>query len=244
MRLTLRVSLFCLVAVAALSGFLAIVYAAPAHPLSTSSPQVIATIGVGGFPQGVAVNPATNRIYVANNLDGTISVLDGASNQVIHTIQGLTGPFQIAVNPSTNRVYITEPQANTVAVINGQSNQVSALIPGFNSPVGIAVNPTTNRVYVTNGGTIPSASSTGRTTPSLRPFPQVAVPLISLQLPSTPAPTGCMPPCRNQMPSWSSMGRPTRSPRRFRLEAIRSGSPLMPGSTGFMLPTRGIARWQ
>jgi hypothetical protein len=64
MRIAVRVSLFCLVAVAALSGFFAIVHAAPAHPLSTSTSQVVATVGVGGFQQGVAVNPERDCLWI------------------------------------------------------------------------------------------------------------------------------------------------------------------------------------
>jgi len=30
---------------------------------------------VGGGPRGVAVDPTINRIYVANNGDGTVSVI-------------------------------------------------------------------------------------------------------------------------------------------------------------------------
>jgi YVTN family beta-propeller protein len=47
---------------------------------------VIATIDVGVNPIGVAVNPTTNRIYVANDGDNTVSVIDGTTNTVIDTI--------------------------------------------------------------------------------------------------------------------------------------------------------------
>src|SRR5690349_21509146 len=46
---------------------------------------VIATIPVGVLPYEVAANPRTNRVYVTNNNDATVSVLDGASNNVITT---------------------------------------------------------------------------------------------------------------------------------------------------------------
>jgi len=36
---------------------------------------VVATIPVGTNPLGVAANPRTNTIYVANDLDNTVSVL-------------------------------------------------------------------------------------------------------------------------------------------------------------------------
>ena len=48
------------------------------------------TIPVGSKPWGVAVNPTTNMIYVANSdcclTSPTISVIDGTTNTVINTI--------------------------------------------------------------------------------------------------------------------------------------------------------------
>src|SRR3989442_1937775 len=40
-------------------------------------------IPVGNNPEGVAVNPNTNRIYVANSADNNVSVIDGSTNTVI-----------------------------------------------------------------------------------------------------------------------------------------------------------------
>src|SRR6266540_3965632 len=63
---------------------------------------VIATIPVGDSPNAVAVNPVTNRIYVANEQPdgptGTVSVIDGATNTVIATIPIGTFAGGIAVN--------------------------------------------------------------------------------------------------------------------------------------------------
>ena len=39
-----------------------------------------ATIPVGTEPYAVTVNQITNRIYVANRRDNTVTVLDGATN--------------------------------------------------------------------------------------------------------------------------------------------------------------------
>ena len=40
----------------------------------------------GSEPEGVAVNPTTNRIYVANYDSNNVSVIDGASNTVVATV--------------------------------------------------------------------------------------------------------------------------------------------------------------
>jgi YVTN family beta-propeller protein len=38
---------------------------------------VVTTIAVGDYPDKITVNPINNRIYVANALGGSVSVIDG-----------------------------------------------------------------------------------------------------------------------------------------------------------------------
>ena len=59
------------------------------------SQQVIATIAVGHRPTYLAADPKTNRIYVSNQSDNTVSVIDGATNQVLATVTGQSGRFHI-----------------------------------------------------------------------------------------------------------------------------------------------------
>ncbi len=43
--------------------------------------NIVATIKTGLNPAGIAVNPVTNRIYAVNQVDGSCSVIDGATRQ-------------------------------------------------------------------------------------------------------------------------------------------------------------------
>jgi YVTN family beta-propeller protein len=54
--------------------------------LETASYTTVATVAVGAFPVGVAVNPAGTRVYVTNYSSNTVSVLDTASNAVTATV--------------------------------------------------------------------------------------------------------------------------------------------------------------
>ena len=58
-------------------------------------------------PRDVAVNPNTNRIYVANYGNNDVSVIEGASNTVVASIAVGNYPEGVVVNPSTNRIYVT-----------------------------------------------------------------------------------------------------------------------------------------
>ena len=64
----------------------------------------------GRRPGFVAVNPATNKIYIPNDDSNNVIVIDGASNSVIKTVAVGTSPYFLAVNPMTNKVYVTNPQ--------------------------------------------------------------------------------------------------------------------------------------
>ncbi len=139
--------------------------AAQTHPPPATVPQpdspaphegaagVIATIPVGSHPWGIAVNPSTHRIYVANSGAGSVSVIDGLTNSVIATIPvGYAPLFYVAVNPNTNRIYAAANGSGSLAVIDGASNTVIATVSGFSAPEGVAVHPDRNRIYVTHGG--------------------------------------------------------------------------------------------
>jgi YVTN family beta-propeller protein len=94
------------------------------------------TMPVGNIPTGIGVNPNTNHVFVANYLDGTISVIDGSSNTVNTITDSLASLVlgldlnAIAVDPSLNEVYVngsangTNPFHTNVTVtsINEEQN--------------------------------------------------------------------------------------------------------------------------
>lgn len=121
---------------------------APIPPTSPPGPSVIATIPVGTGPNGIAVNENTNRIYVTNYADNTVSVIDGNINSVIATVPVGAGPSGIGVNPATNKVYVVNRGDSTISVINGNTNNVTSTIPVNNNAFGVGINPNTNRIYV------------------------------------------------------------------------------------------------
>jgi YVTN family beta-propeller protein len=65
------------------------------NDLSASANYVMARIAVGKNPRGVAMSPNGMRLYVANRMDDTLSVIDTASNKSVGTID-LGGPKNIS----------------------------------------------------------------------------------------------------------------------------------------------------
>ncbi len=130
--------------------------------IPSQAQSLVADISVSGFPSGVAVNPAKNRIYVSLNTGSgfAVAVIDGTSNAVLDTVS-VPQAALIAVNLENGRVYTAgcnfgqNPTTCGVSVIDGNTNSLITTIPiNFKSEgiglQGIAVNPVTNRIYVSD----------------------------------------------------------------------------------------------
>ena len=117
---------------------------------------VIATLAAGNDPFAVAVNAVTNKTYVANYIDNTVTIIDGATNNTT-TVNVGAYPYAVAVNSATNKIYVVNNCGNdpscasigTVTVIDGVTNNTASVNVGF-SPQAVAVNSTTNKIYVAN----------------------------------------------------------------------------------------------
>jgi YVTN family beta-propeller protein len=110
-----------------------------------------ATVDAGILPCAIAVNPVTNKIYVANRDSNTVTVIDG-TNDSTTTVSVGTGPDAVAVNPVTNKVYVANSNGGnngTVTVIDGIDNSTATVNAG-SYPLAIAVNSATNKIYVVN----------------------------------------------------------------------------------------------
>jgi YVTN family beta-propeller protein len=113
------------------------------------------TIPVGKGPYGVAVS--STRAYIANSDDGTVSVIDIATNTNIATIDAAgIAKLGIAVTPDGSKVYVvgnsgqcTLISQGCAAVIDAATNKVTDLISCPNC-YGVAVSPDGSKYYATN----------------------------------------------------------------------------------------------
>ena len=124
--------------------------------LDQSSP-ISTGIGTGNSPTGLAVTPDGTKLYVTNFGDGTVSVVDTATNTVTATVTVRNTPQGIAVTPDGSKVYVAN-EGGTVSVIDtnlndgNKYNTVIATVNVGNSPYGVAVTPDGTKVYVANQG--------------------------------------------------------------------------------------------
>lgn len=87
--------------------------------IDASTDRVVNTLALGGL--GLAVNPETNRLYVAEG--SRITVLDAASDAVLGTIAAPAGAnvWGLAVDPKADRIYATDIAHPRVLVYDGAS---------------------------------------------------------------------------------------------------------------------------
>ena len=87
-----------------------------AHPgsnvqdLSASANYVVAHIPVGHDPRGITLSRDGHRLFVANRLDDTISVIDTRGNRIAQTIQ-MDGPKNISILRHGEQTFYTSRQS-------------------------------------------------------------------------------------------------------------------------------------
>src|ERR1017187_2630467 len=93
-------------------------------------------VAVGAAPIALAINAHTNRIFVANAGDGTVSVIDGTGDQVTSRLQVGPRPYSIAVNAATGRVYLTHTFNDDLTVIDEATPPGRPVCPGSRHLLG------------------------------------------------------------------------------------------------------------
>ena len=114
-------------------------------------------IPVGDEPQSVAFNSDKSKVYVANAISGTVSVISTTSFTVIKTIKVGTEPFALAFTPNGTKLYVANSSSNDVSVINPVRDRVVKTIPNVGvQPRAIAITndgdfeDNDEKVYVSN----------------------------------------------------------------------------------------------
>lgn len=115
------------------------------------------TIPVGREPQSLVLSADDTKVYVANAVDGTVSVISTATNQVVRTITVGTEPRAVVLSPNGTKLYVANTTANTISVIDTRRDTVTRTITGVgNRPAALAItndgdfDDNDERLFVTN----------------------------------------------------------------------------------------------
>ena len=82
---------------------------------------VVDTILISPGLSGIAVNPNTKRIYVADHDNDAVFVINGVTNNVVDTIPVRDCPEGVAVDSSTDRIYVSCSGDGTVWVLEDKA---------------------------------------------------------------------------------------------------------------------------
>jgi hypothetical protein len=120
------------------------------NPASPTFGHVLNSIAVGKTPQGVAVSPRLGLAVVANNGDGTASVVNLLTNtQSVAAVAVGTNPIGVAIDDATGVALVANFTSNSISEINlgllfGASPATSltaTTIGGVQQPIGVAIDP-------------------------------------------------------------------------------------------------------
>jgi YVTN family beta-propeller protein len=115
----------------------------------------LASVALGGAPEGVTVRPDGGAVYVTLEDDNRIAVVDPGSGRLVARIDTAGRPRSIAFSPDSARAYVTCELGSAVTVIDARAHRRLFDIPLGGGkdvrPMGVVVSPDGKRVYVTTG---------------------------------------------------------------------------------------------
>src|SRR6266478_5505158 len=135
---------------------------------SATPPSVVCTITVGNSPNNLAISPDGLKLYVENDTDASVTVVDlTTALTTTLSLTGVSAPItaNIAVSPDNKLVYVVSLPASlgSGAVPSLSILDLTAVIPAFTSAMSVGSTPTTHPgigvsfVYNSVSITVPSA---------------------------------------------------------------------------------------
>jgi YVTN family beta-propeller protein len=111
-----------------------------------SSDNAATSVKVGSGPVSIGANNVTGMVYVVNNSERSVSVLDGKTDTVVATVPTPARSYAVAVDEVGNKVYISNIFSNMVTVIDGATNTATNVPAG--GADGVIVDNDRKRVYL------------------------------------------------------------------------------------------------
>jgi YVTN family beta-propeller protein len=118
--------------------------------LDARSGTVLHTAAIGKNSSGVAIDGRTQRAFIPNSDDGTVSVLDTVTGRVVRTVQVGALPYAVAVDERTSRVFVINNLDRSVSVLDARSGAVLRTVAVGRNPQTLAVDTRRGYTLVVN----------------------------------------------------------------------------------------------
>ena len=85
------------------------------------------------------MHPDGSRVFVSNGKDGTVSVIDIATNKITTTIAVGKHPWNMAMTPDGGKLYVANGRSDSVSVIDTATNTKIKDIAVGKRPWGVVI---------------------------------------------------------------------------------------------------------
>lgn len=111
-------------------------------------------IPVNRQPSSLSINEKTNKVYVTNSADATLTVIDGDNDKITGTIQLERGSYPIlnSIDEKRNKIYVAAYGSNFVYVVDLNTNKIEKTVTVGQNPISVRYIPELDRVFVTAEG--------------------------------------------------------------------------------------------
>jgi YVTN family beta-propeller protein len=111
-------------------------------------PKQITQISVGKQPEAIDISPDGRELWVGQNGDGSISIIDIATNKVKETIKVGEVPIRVKFTPDGKRVLISDAKAGELIILDAATRKEIKRLTIEGTPVGILMAPDGNRAFI------------------------------------------------------------------------------------------------
>lgn len=108
----------------------------------------ITHIAVGAQPEAIDISPDGKELWVGQNGDGAVSIIDPATNKVKETFTVGKVPIRIKFTPDGNRVLVSDATAGEFVVVDAKTRKEIKRVSVGGTPVGIQIQPDGKRAFV------------------------------------------------------------------------------------------------
>jgi len=128
------------------------IIAAHAEQKTFKLKQTIPLPGVEGRIDHLALDAASDRLFVCALGNNTVEVLDLRKGERIHSITGLGAPQGIAYIPELNRIFVANDKGGICRIYNGKSFEAVGALDFKDDADNVRYDSATKQIYVGFGG--------------------------------------------------------------------------------------------
>jgi YVTN family beta-propeller protein len=112
--------------------------------------SIVANVGLGSIPEGVAYDPVSNDLYIADELNNAVEVVSATDDTEVANLPVGSEPVGVAYDGANGDIVVTNYGSANVTFISGSTNSIEANPGVGNAPADVAYDSANGNLYVTN----------------------------------------------------------------------------------------------